>query len=108
MIEKFKTNHKGVDYTHIRCKKPVAGVACIGDKRTVIQGMPKFSITNGSWKFGKELQISICSPKLARIEEGRNEGSAWNTLEINMPLEIGQQIIDTIKEELDKDDVKKS
>jgi len=89
-----ETEFKGVNYVHVRTPKNRAnGVMAIDDKRIVLTGVPNITITNGSYKFGKEMQFRVIVPKNFRIVEQSRNPSSWNTIEINMPLEVGEELI---------------
>ena len=95
-----KTNeHNGVKYTHFQADKKCNGVSAVDGDKFVINGFPKISITEGSYKYGSELQISIIAPKSEKIKKVRHP-SNWNLLEINMPLEEGIKIITALYNQL--------
>jgi len=104
MIEKTK-EHNGVTYNNIRFsdKTNVAATACVGDKRIVLKGFPKFTITKGSYKFGDEIQFSISNFKGAGIISDRNP-SDWDTIELCMPKEVGKLLVDQLQSELKKEE----
>ena len=102
MIEKFEKEHNGVIYKHMRSDKEVAAVASLGDKRVVLKGKPNFIITKGSYKFPRELQLNLCALKGENIPTFRND-SKWDIIEIDMPLEVGKELITAINKELEKE-----
>ncbi len=104
MVDVFRNENNGVSYKHFRNEKDAVGVCCIGDKRFIIHGRPKISITQGSWKYGKEMQFSLISHKNLTVSESRNN-SLWNVVEINMPYKEGKELIKALYKEVMKDSV---
>lgn len=102
MIDQYIREHNGVKFHNFRAGMSSVGVACIGNKRVVLPGKPKFTIMRGSAKFGDELQVTILASKkdlldAVKIQETRNS-SEWNTIEINIPLCIGEELIRALYE----------
>jgi hypothetical protein len=96
-IEIFEKEDKGAEFLNIRLKKKIDGLFCVGKKRYVINGFPKLTILKNSRKFGRQVQISICSSKNDNIRvEDRND-SVWNTIEINFPEEDWKEIYQQLK-----------
>ncbi|MCK5293665.1 MAG: hypothetical protein KAJ49_03360 [Arcobacteraceae bacterium] len=92
MIEKFNQEHNGAKFINIRSNQSNDAVCCLGEKRFVINGKPKISFMENSWKFGKQIQFSLICPKETIKEEGRNN-SKWNVVEIDIPFEEGKEMI---------------
>lgn len=100
MIEWFSQEHNGAEFDHYRYNERTNGVCCIGEKRFTINGLPKISLMKNSYKYGKELQFSIVCPKESFTESKRNK-SQWNVMEINLPLEVGIELIRTVLKDYD-------
>ena len=101
-IEVFKTEHLGVNYTHLRLNKIVDGVISHDNHRYVVKGYPKITIMKNSYKFGNQIQFSLCSSKNSFKNEDRNTYSNWDTLEINIPFDDGVKMVEAVMEELKK------
>lgn len=101
VINKFINKHNGVTYTNLRIlsNDGVAATACFNDERLILKGLPKATITKGSYKFNEEIQFSITAPKGSIVKEKRNN-SKWDTIELCMPLEVGKELINKLQEEL--------
>jgi hypothetical protein len=98
-MEKLKIEHNGVNYEHFRSDIVAAGAVSIEDKKFIINGIPKMTITTNSYKYDSELQISLICRKGEAIEKIRNP-SNWNTIEINFPIEEGKAIIEEMYKRL--------
>ena len=97
MVEVYKKFKNGVEYTNYRATKTARALCCVGDNRIVIIGKPKITKTKGSIKFGEEIQFSLtCKKGFSKIES-RNP-SEWDTIEINLPKELGLELIKKVYE----------
>lgn len=97
-IQKFIRIHNGVEYTNYRINKKVNGVFTNGEKKFIVNGFPKITITKGSYMYGQEVQFSLACEKKDILPMGRNF-SNWNVLEINMPKELGLELIKAIEKD---------
>jgi hypothetical protein len=79
--------HNGVKYIHYSATFPGMGALSIDDKRIILNGQFRATLTEGSYKFGRELQFCVLATKESKQTTitARNP-SAWNRLEIFIPL----------------------
>lgn len=70
----------------------------IGDIKFLIDGVPNITITKGSYKYGSEMQFRILASKSQKIREKIRHPSEWNTVEINMPFEVGKELVEKMNE----------
>lgn len=98
-IRESEQEDDGVTYHNFKSILTAAGVVCIGNKRIILTGNPKITVMKNSKRFGDELQFTLLAKKGQVKVEDRN-GSAWNTIEINIPLEVGKALIEVTSEAL--------
>ena len=99
IYRKVRTDN-GVHYTHLEAEAEGIGASHIGKDKVILLGRPKISITKGSYKFGRELQFSVCAHKAAGAAASKRNPSEWNTIEICIPLEVGRRLIEETYKEL--------
>jgi len=102
MISRIIRMHDGVSYTHLQSDETGTGSAQMGEDRFILSGPAKISLTKGSYKYGKEMQFSVCAHKEAGFKRPDRNNSDWNTIEICMPLEAGLEMIKEAYKELVK------
>lgn len=84
--------NNGATYLNLRHDKAIVGTCCIDNKRIKFVGTPKITITKDSYKFGKEMQISLHSLKGEAEIDTRNP-TKYDCLEFIFPLKDGLQFL---------------
>ena len=96
MIEVFQNEQNKAVFLNFRNTKIVQGVACLDNKKYVLDSLAKITLVKNSYKFPEELQFSICADKFKTTTTDRVNNSGWNTLEINMPVKEGFELIKAV------------
>lgn len=90
-VKRFQKEHNGVTYIGVRDDdRTVTGSITNGDKKWTLKGFPKINRTEGSYKHGREIQITLWNKAGTTIEQDRVEYAKgrWDTLEIFFPPEV--------------------
>lgn len=103
MITINEVSHNGVKYTNYNIDSKIYdGIACYDDKRVVVPGSFSISVIEGSYKFGKQLQFKLHSPKGNLISIETRNFTEWNRIEVDMPLEDGIVLLESLLNDLKK------
>lgn len=101
-VKRFKRQHNGVEYLGVEDRlRTVVGSITKGDKKWTLTGFPKINKTNGSYKHGDEIQITIWNKAGTTYEkdrvryelDGRPKLHAWDTVEIFFSPEVWHELI---------------
>lgn len=102
MAEKFNKKHAGVTYIGSRDDEAiVTGSITMGDNKWTLKGHPKINKTEGSYKHGDEIQITVWNkagttfekPRVQFNQDGSKKVHAWDTVEIFFPPEVWHSLI---------------
>jgi hypothetical protein len=99
MINTKKAEHNGVTYTKYESTIPVNGAIGYEDKKLVLTGLPAIEIPDGSYKFDKEVQITVYNQAgKVRSENRTTYARQYDRIEIFMSkiefIEMCRKFID--------------
>lgn len=96
----------GVNYLHFSSISRTNTIVAIENTKITFIGTPEIVIQEGSYRYGKEIQIIAYTPKGTPIKNEKRNNSKWDKVEINLPLKEGKQIVKALYEHLFKDEQK--
>lgn len=114
MARGFRKEHAGVTYLGSRDDESiVTGSITNGDKKWTIKGHPKINKTEGSYKHGGEVQITIWNklgatfekPRVQYNQDGSPKVHLWETVEIFFPPQVWHSLIREYLREVNKKNV---
>lgn len=93
-----KRYYKGVEIHELATSQvPVEATVAYGNKRLVFRGLCTVDKTQGSWKFGEQIQLVLWTKEKVKVEN-RAENNGYNRIEIALPKEIGIRMIQEVAE----------
>jgi len=101
-MDYFYREHNGARFDNYRTSETFDGVAAIGRTKAIIHGKMKITLMTNSYKYGSQVQFSLSCDKLDKFNVVERHESAYNTIELNISLDEGKDIIKAAYEELVK------
>lgn len=99
MISEYKHEHYGVTFNYLQThSKHDAHCTLTDEEKVLINGPVSFEIVDGSWKYGKEIRITVFGPPQMRCRVTNNKG--YGRIDISLPFEIGREMIKRFNEKL--------
>lgn len=83
-VKRFTREHNGVNYYGVEDReRMVTGIITKGDKKWELRGYPKINKTKGSYKYDKEIQITIWNKAGSTKEKKQTKyAKNWDTVEV--------------------------
>jgi len=101
VIKSVVVTDNGVTFKNFTGSGQNDALATLPDERIVLNGTPKIVIMDGSWKFGKQIQFQLITPREVKPTiEDRHDYSNYNRIEIDMPYEKGKELIKAVYKEI--------
>lgn len=101
-VKPFERPHNGVKYIGVEDRdRTVIGSITMGSKKLTLTGYPKINRTQGSYKHGDEIQITVWNkagttfekPRVQFEQDGTPKKHKWETVEIFFPPEVWHDLI---------------
>lgn len=97
MVELRLEEHNGAKFYHHYGKRKYNGLTTFGEKKAVINGILDITLMLDSYKFDKELQLTILAPKTDLFKLEIRNDSAWNKTEININIDEIDALIEALQ-----------